>query len=235
MTELSLSVKRSKFRKDDPERDHSDKEFKALRKSILTDNHYTCDFCGFQSKKFQEVHHVDDNHQNNDRSNLVVACPLCHSCHHIGFSGHTERGVLIFLDPDLGIKQTNLNQLIRQLWILEEVGNKTQKLGAISYRSRLYKQTVSARRKIGTSDPSVISEMLLSMDDTAYGNRSKILEGIYYLPLKEGYKNQLKYWCEASQKVIPNDRWLNISVKQASKWHSCKNKTELADKLGITI
>lgn len=43
-----------------------------------------CEECGFTSKypcQF-DIHHLDCNHKNNDRSNLAVLCACCHRLKH---------------------------------------------------------------------------------------------------------------------------------------------------------
>jgi intracellular multiplication protein IcmJ len=236
ITQISLSVKRSKHRLDDPERDHADAKFAGVRESVLVKSKYACVHCGFQSKKFQEVHHLDDNHQNNDPSNLVCVCPLCHSCHHVSYSGLTERACVIYLDPRSGVTQAMLNEMVRRLWIEEETGDKNQRLSAISRLNRFYKQTVAARRKIGGSEPTFIGDFLLTMSDEDYPRRSDILKGVFLLPLKDGYKKQLAYWIEQESKSLPATTWTDIAKQKSLKWFCPDGEDDdltLAQNLGI--
>src|SRR5690554_7898806 len=116
---LILSVKRSRFRMDDPTADHANREFVGKRPSILERDRYKCRFCGFKAKKWQEVHHVNNDHQDNSDINLVTACPLCHLVHHVGFAGMRQAAQLIYIDPEVKVSQRDLNQLVRALWIAE--------------------------------------------------------------------------------------------------------------------
>ena len=103
MRELLISVKRSQFRVDDANSTEKDVVYKKLKPEILAKNQYACEFCGFRAKKFQHIHHLNDDHSDNSKSNLVVACPLCHMTCHIGFSGSQKLGSLIYMDPELGL------------------------------------------------------------------------------------------------------------------------------------
>jgi len=59
-------------------------EWQKLRKKILQRDEYTCQYCGFKSQKYQIVHHIDGNPQNNSDDNLVVICQMCNLVEHAG-------------------------------------------------------------------------------------------------------------------------------------------------------
>lgn len=59
-------------------------EWKKLRLEILERDNYTCQYCGFKAEKWQIVHHVDGNPNNNDKINLEVICPMCNLINHSG-------------------------------------------------------------------------------------------------------------------------------------------------------
>ena len=62
----------------------SKEEWKKLRLKILKQDDYTCKYCGFRAEKWQIVHHIDGNPNNNDESNLETICPMCNLIHHAG-------------------------------------------------------------------------------------------------------------------------------------------------------
>jgi hypothetical protein len=54
------------------------------RELLLTEANYSCTQCGFNKTRpcgatILEIDHVDGDHTNNDRSNLRVLCPNCHT------------------------------------------------------------------------------------------------------------------------------------------------------------
>lgn len=222
MKKINLSVKRGLFRSDDPTADEANSEFKKVRKDILKRDDNTCQYCGFRSDKYQEVHHIDDNHSNNEADNLITICAICHSCFHIGLSGIRQSGILIQIPPAMKVTQAQLNQLTRALWIGEVGGSKEVALSSISVLSRLKKRTVEARRTVGTSDPTILGDFLLNLEKERYNNRSDSLKGIYLLPLKEGFEKQLSYWASNSFKAIPPSTWHDISKQKVDRW--AKNK-----------
>lgn len=223
MRDIQLSVKRSKFRCDDPKSDEANNEFKNIRKSILERDDHTCQFCGFRSLKWQEVHHVDDNHSNNNPENLVTTCSLCHSCHHVGLSGLMMKGIMIYIDPSLGVTQAEINQLIRTMWIGEKSSNKELSMACISIGSRLYKQSVAARSILGITDAHALGEFLLALDDDRYKKRGKKLEGVYFYPFKDAYKKQLGHWEKEVFANVNSNDWHDIAKQKLSRW--VENKT----------
>ena len=55
--------------------------FASLRSVILFIYDFKCSWCKFQSIS-NHVHHIDNNHSNNDAFNLVPLCKLCHISAH---------------------------------------------------------------------------------------------------------------------------------------------------------
>lgn len=59
-------------------------KFTTVRKKMLRENLIQkCEICAYD--KFKEIlgiHHIDGNRKNNERENLMVLCPNCHSIEH---------------------------------------------------------------------------------------------------------------------------------------------------------
>lgn len=220
--EILLSVKRSKFRCDDPRADEKNNEYLNIRPTILERDDFKCTFCDFRSLKWQEVHHIDDNHANNDPANLITTCPLCHACHHVGLAGLEGKGSLIYLEPELGFTQAELNQLMRVLWIGERSKNKELSMACIGIQSRIYKQSVVARNVIGTTEANVLGDFLLNLDEEKYLLRQEKLKGLFLYPFKQHYIKQIAYW-EAEIFSHISDSWDVIAKQKLSRW--VENKT----------
>ena len=71
----------------------SKEEWKILRLGILKRDNYTCQYCGFRAEKWQIVHHIDGNPNNNQETNLEIVCPMCNLVHHAG-QGCVVQGIL---------------------------------------------------------------------------------------------------------------------------------------------
>lgn len=59
-------------------------EWRKLRSVILQRDNFTCQYCGYHSKKYQIVHHIDGNPEDNSHENLVVICQMCNLVEHSG-------------------------------------------------------------------------------------------------------------------------------------------------------
>ena len=217
---IVLSVKRSTFRQDDPLSVERDDAFRKVRPSILKRDKYTCqaDGCGSQSKEGLEVHHRDDDHGNHDASNLITFCPLCHACHHIGFVGARRCGDLIYLDPALQVSQGALNALVRQLWVAERSSDQNLSMHAVGFLARLQKLRVAARRQLGTSDPSTLSDILLNLSKEEYARRATTLSGIYLLPLRQGFERHAQQAMSQTKATFPVGRWGETARKETLRW-----------------
>lgn len=66
----------NKFKQMRPSHYNTGKNYreKAFRVYLLE-----CSVCGWnEDKDVLEVHHIDENRENNDISNLIILCPICH-------------------------------------------------------------------------------------------------------------------------------------------------------------
>jgi intracellular multiplication protein IcmJ len=215
---IVLSVKRGVFRADDSTSPIADKEFQDIRPRILRRDDFSCQFCGFRAKKHQEVHHVNDDHKDNSEGNLVTACPLCHLAHHVGFAGATGKGTLIYLGENADISQGHLNQLVRALWVARTSADRELSLLSINMLSRLLKGAVAARRRLGTSDPTVLGDFMLTMTDESYARRAEHLKGYYLFPSDSAFSRQIQYWQEHVFGSLPVARWIEVARQRLSMW-----------------
>ena len=80
----------------------------AIRAAFARDQH-TCRFCGHVATAWQEVFHLDGDHDNWAVDNLVTACTLCHGGQHLGRPTVEQEQVLIWL-PDMSSGGTQLRR-----------------------------------------------------------------------------------------------------------------------------
>lgn len=234
MKNITISVKRSVFRSDDPEKDMANAGFKKIRPEILKRDDNTCQFCGFKADKYQEVHHIDDDHSNNDPSNLVTTCALCHANHHLGFSGIKNRGVLIYINPDWKFTQASLNNIVRLLWVSSESDNKEIALLCTNVLARLERCNLIAKNLIGTNELSVLSDFLLGLSEEEYLKRGSVLNGIYVMPKKDGFSQQLDYWKNIDGLNLNSIQ--KIATQRLKQWaNSDGDILELCNALDIKI
>jgi len=130
MLSLLLGVKRSRFREDDPRRGKADAEFSAKRPGVLAMHNYACAACRYESKQsgHMDVHHLDDDHHNNDEKNLAPACHTCHPYQHVGelvrradVGGEgLGKATLIAAIPEISASDLNLLQRAIGVALLDE-------------------------------------------------------------------------------------------------------------------
>lgn len=190
---ITLGAQRETWRMGDGEHER-DEEFRLIRPKILERDNFSCRFCGFYSRSYQEVHHLDDDHQNNRQENLVTACPFCHSCFHIGYAGLMREGFLIWVSPTENISQAAVNNLARAVYVVSRVPGHDwtdpvkRLMDAVSFRKD------SAERYFGTSNPLVLGDALLSLTAREYANRNETLMHIRYFPEPRRYNLSADIW-----------------------------------------
>lgn len=236
---LVVSAKRSVWRM----HDHSgegDKQFQQVRKPVLEAANYSCQFCGFQSSKYQEVHHLNDDHNNNDRRNLACTCPLCHQVFHIGLAGMRDGGEIIYL-PEL--TQAELNQLSLIMWLVTE-NEATQFKGQAERQAfeRLKNVAKVAEGLLGTRRGhfflrlkqalestdfppeflandmlkplhltlGLFSNVLMALPDDVYGKREDLLGGLRLLPSPTRFQERIIHWSAEQGGILPAPAWYKI-------------------------
>jgi intracellular multiplication protein IcmJ len=176
----------------------ADQRFRAFELKVLQRDHYTCQFCGFQAKLFQDVVNVDGNYSNNQLSNLKTACVFCSQCfflESVGVGGYGG-GTLIYL-PEL--TQAELNSLCHVLFcaITNDTGYKTS--AQTIYRSFKFRsQVVEDKFGEGTSDPSILGHLIIDSGPIADGDLAKLFNNIRLLPSRAKFRKQIERWAASA-------------------------------------
>lgn len=176
----------------DTHADEADRRYIAVRSTILERDDQTCGFCGFRALKFQEVHHLDDNHGNNAPKNLLTACCLCHLCFHLGMAGIKDAGTIVWC-PE--IPQADLNNLCRSIFVAVANRGKHEDAARKLYES-LEARAAIIREELGEGacNPGSIGQAFLEMTDEQYGTRNKRLPGLRLLPKMSAFGKQIAFW-----------------------------------------
>ena len=172
----------------------ADPKFKTFQKKIFERDGYTCQFCGFQARAYQEVVNLDGNYRNNKSSNLVTSCCFCAQCFFIesvGVGGYGG-GTLIYL-PELS--QAELNSMCHVLFcaITNDTGYKNTAQSI--YRSLKFRsQPVEEKFGEGTSDPASFGRLLIDSGYTNAEKSAKIFQDIRLLPSRAKFRKQVERW-----------------------------------------
>ncbi|MFA6302732.1 MAG: type IVB secretion system protein IcmJDotN [Legionella sp.] len=179
-----------------------DERFKEFEKKVFLRDRYTCQFCGFQARLFQEIVNLDGNYTNNKLSNLVTACCFCSQCFFIesvGVGGYGG-GTLIYL-PEL--TQAELNSLCHVLFcaITNDTGYKSSAQNI--YRSFKFRsQLVEEKFGEGTSDPAIFGQLMIDSGVKTEEVRSQILKNILLLPSRAKFRKQIEKWAASALEEI---------------------------------
>lgn len=180
----------------------ADPNFKSFEKKILQRDQYTCQFCGFQAKQYQEVVNLDGNFSHNKLTNLVTACCFCSQCFFIesvGVGGYGG-GNLIYL-PEF--TQAEVNSLCHVLFcaMTNDTGYKNSAQSI--YRSFKFRsQAVEDKFGEGTSDPAIFGHLLIDSGVTAANGMDKILNNIRLLPSRAKFRKQIESWAASALEEI---------------------------------
>lgn len=190
-----LGVKRKLWRQDDEHAILKDEKYKSLRDKILLRDNYTCHFCNFRFDEFQEIHHVDDDHGNNDPENLITTCNLCHAVHHLGMTAIRGAGFMAYI-PEMS--QTDINGIVRILFMqLHNNKEKTELVNALhslysifENRGRAVLNKVLKSESVDFSQPMILAQFLSSCDESMYENRADILSGLVLVPNRKAFTDR---------------------------------------------
>ncbi len=179
-----------------------DERFKAYEQKIFQRDKYTCQFCGFQARLFQEIVNLDNDYTNNRLSNLVTACCFCAQCFFIesvGVGGYGG-GTLVYL-PEL--TQTELNSLCHVLFcaITNDTGYKWSAQNI--YRSFKFRsQIVEEKFGEGTSDPSIFGQLMIDAGVNKEEIKAQLFKNIRLLPSRAKFRKQIEKWAASALEEI---------------------------------
>ena len=180
----------------------ADLKFKKFEQKIFIRDRYTCQYCGFQARQFQEIINIDGDYTNNKSENMVTSCCFCAQCFFIesvGVGGYGG-GNLIYL-PELS--QTELNSFCHVLFcaITNDTGYKMT--AQTVYRNMKFRaQAVEDKFGEGTSDPAIFGHLLIDSGNTSTENINKITKDIRLLPSRAKFRIQIETWAVSALENI---------------------------------
>lgn len=179
-----------------------DERFKSYEQKIFQRDRYTCQFCGFQARLYQDIVNLDGVYTNNRLSNLVTACCFCAQCffvESVGVGGYGG-GTLIYL-PEL--TQAELNSLCHVLFcaITNDTGYKSSAQNI--YRSFKFRsQIVEEKFGEGTSDPAIFGQLMIDSGVNSEEIREKLFKNIRLLPSRAKFRKQIEKWAASALEEI---------------------------------
>lgn len=197
------------------------KKYKKIWDSVWKRDDYTCKYCNFKSLKYQEINHINSDHDDNRIENLETICPLCHQSFHLDILSNTNGGKIIWL-PELS--QQELNYICRGLFIAideaEIAEEEDREVSGYIKIARMIETSLTERALVveqrihaGASDPLMFATALINMDSTKYNNRKNFLNPFKIMHLKNRYSKQTKYWKSKTYNNIPPNTWADLINK----------------------
>lgn len=179
-------------------RRREDKAFLPVSERIFERDNYTCQYCGFQAKQFQEVVNIDGNYSHNKLSNMITACCFCSQCLFIESVGLDDMGggQLIYL-PEMS--QADLNSFCHVLFCAMGNGTGYQDTAQAIYRSLKFRsQPIESKFGSGTSNPATFGQLIMEYEVNHPNSTSEILKDFRMLPSYTKFKVQLDAWAAAA-------------------------------------
>lgn len=183
----------------------TDAGFQGFCDRVWERDAYTCQFCGFQAKQYQEIVNLDGDYRNNKISNMVTACVFCTQCFFLESVGKNDYGGgnLIYF-PELS--QTDLNGLCHVLFCAIANATNYHSDAQSVYRSlKLRTKIVEEKLGEGMSNPSLVGQMLI---DAQIKDRKKLsedlLKDLRLLPSRTKFNKQIETWAQAALEEMSN-------------------------------
>lgn len=179
-------------------RRREDKAFLPVATRVYERDNYTCQYCGFQAKQFQEIVNVDGVYTNNKLSNLITACCFCSQCLFIESVGLDDTGgaQLIYM-PETS--QADLNSFCHVLFCAMGNGTGYQDTAQAIYRSLKFRsQPIESKFGSGTSNPATFGQLVLEFQAKNPDKPIDILKDLRMLPSYTKFKVQLDAWAAAA-------------------------------------
>lgn len=206
-----LGVKRPLWRNDD---DHSKilgEEYQSLRTMILQRDNYSCRFCGFKSAKYKQFHHLDNDHDNCTKENVITACNLCHQVSHLAGCAMANRGFFCSLQE---LTQTEINNIARAIYVNQILGNKDVCDKLISLIASFNFRGSDTLKTIFGADivtPMVIAQLLAdphTISDEKYANRAEMIGPLKLFPTINAFQDgQLEYYALNNRAQFLPENW----------------------------
>lgn len=175
-------------------------KFRAVAKKIWERDQYTCQFCGFQAREYQEVVNLNGNFRDNRKSNLQTACCFCAQCfflESVGEGGYGG-GTVIYL-PEM--TQGELDSLCHVLFCAM-VNETTYKESAQAiYRTlRMRSNMVEEHLGEGVSHPAALGQLLIDHQAVKKDDPrpQQLLEHFRLLPSRGRFKKQIERWAASA-------------------------------------
>lgn len=202
-----IGVRRHKWRMDDDHELINSESLQTVRDAVFKRDNFTCRFCTFKASKYQEIHHFNDDHKNNNPDNLLTCCNLCHQNFHIGTCAQNSAGFFALL-PEL--TQAEVNHISRVYFVNQLIGEQQvkDKLTGLYALFRARGDNLKNAFGLDLSTPTFFAQVLSVIDESIFAKRGEIMESLRLVPTKEAFKaGQLDYYAVNTRPQFSGEDW----------------------------
>lgn len=151
-----------------------------IRTAVLQRDDNTCRYCGFQSKKYQEINFAGKTAKATGADDYVTACTFCYQCFHLERIDRMQSGAVIWL-PEIG--QAALHYICRAIYVAR-ISQGPMADAARDSLEALLARREEAKNRLGTDGTKILSTVLQDfLEAGEYKNRHEKLKGFRILPL----------------------------------------------------
>ncbi len=151
-----------------------------MKQKILARDNDTCQCCGFQAKKYQEVLFLNGDQTDFSEENMKCVCIFCHQCFNLDRIHIMKSGVLLWI-PE--IDQADLHHIARAIYVARISQGPISDAARRSLDALMQRREV-LRSRIGTDDPYILATVLKDyLTNSHYENRESKIEGVRLFPL----------------------------------------------------
>lgn len=177
------------------------RRFRRTRLWVLRRDRYTCQFCGFQAKDYQEVVNLDNDYSKNSFSNMATACCFCTQCFFIdSIKLNSYGGGQIICLPEL--TQNELNSFCHVLFCAMINGTSYKSTAQTLYKGFQQRANLMEEKLgEGISNPAYLGQILIEQREKGEKfNENALLKNLRLLPSRSGFKGQIEHWARAATK-----------------------------------
>lgn len=183
------------------------KALRKIRDKIIARDNDTCQACGWVSRQWQEIHHLNSDHSDHREKNLATLCPLCHQVFHLPQASATNGGSIIWL-PE--ISQADLNQMCIALFVAMRQPKGQWASSARIIQGVFESRVTVAEDFLGRSDPGMLAQALLRMKPEQFERREKLTSALRLLPHPARFQSEIEYWEKACFPSQDDDSWAKL-------------------------
>ena len=175
-------------------------KFRALCKKVWQRDNFTCQYCGFQARDYQEVTNIDQNYRNNKFDNLVTTCVFCTQCfflESVGENGYGG-GTLVYMNE---ITQADLNAYCHVMFCAMANNSQYHETAQSTYQMlKMRSNIIDQEFGDGMSDPANFAQVLLDYQSTHNDKRIKsLMRNLRLLPARGRFSKQIEHWAKAAK------------------------------------